>query len=150
MILAWLVPVIVGIAVVLQGGFNRQVSQQWGLASTVLVNGIVFLVVALLLWFVMKLRPGFLPREFLPPADGGAVAIWRVILPGVFGVLIVIGLPWAITRLGALGAILILLVTQLVVSMIWDALVEGVSVQPLRVAGAALALVGAWLAQPPR
>jgi transporter family-2 protein len=150
MILAWLIPVFVGVAVVLQGGFNRQVSQQWGMATTVLVNGMVFLGVALLLWAIMKLRPGFLPREFLPPEDGGAVALWRVILPGVFGVLIVIGLPFAITRLGALGAILILLVTQLVVSMIWDALVEGVSVQPLRVAGTVLALVGAWLAQPHR
>ena len=63
---------------------------------------------------------------------------------------IVTGLPWALTRMGALGAILVLLVTQLVVSMIWDAVVEGVPVQPLRVAGAALALVGAWLAQPQR
>ena len=150
MILAWLVPVIVGVAVVLQGGFNRQVSQQWGLATTVLMNGIVFLVVALLLWAIMKLRPEFLPREFLPPQLGGPVAFWRVVLPGVFGVLIVVGLPWAIARMGALGAILILLVTQLVVSMVWDALVEGVSVQPLRIAGAALALVGAWLAQPHR
>ena len=150
MILAWLVPVLVGVAVVLQGGFNRQASQHWGLANTVLVNGVVFLVVSLLLWATMKLRPGVLPREFLPPDDGGPVAVWRVILPGVFGVLIVIGLPWAIARLGALGAILILLVTQLIVSMIWDAYVEGVPVQPLRVAGATLALIGAWLAQPQR
>jgi len=150
MILSWLVPVVVGVAVVLQGGFNRQVSQQWGLGYTVVVNGGVFLAVSLLLWAIMKLRPGFLPHEFLPPDDGGPVTLWRVILPGVFGVLIVIGLPWAIARLGALGTILILLVTQLIVSMIWDALVEGIPVQPLRVAGATLALVGAWLAQPHR
>ena len=144
----WMVPVVVGLAVVLQGGFNRQVSAHWGLATTVLVNGIVFLVVSLLLWGAMKLRPDFLPREFLPPEQGGAVAVWRVILPGVFGVVIVTGLPWAITRMGALGAVLVLLVTQLVVSMVWDAVVEGVPVQPLRVVGAALALAGAWLAQP--
>ena len=148
MMLVWTVPVIVGLAVVLQGGFNRQVSQQWGLATTVFVNGIVFLVVSLILWGAMKLRPGVLPREFLPPADGGAVAAWRVILPGVFGVVIVTGLPWAIARLGALGAILILLVTQLVVSMIWDAAVEGVPIQPVRVIGVCLAAIGAWLAQP--
>jgi transporter family-2 protein len=148
MTFVWMVPVIVGLAVVLQGGFNRQVSAHWGLATTVLVNGIVFLVVSLLLWGAMKLRPGFLPRDFLPPEDGGAVAAWRVILPGLFGVVIVTGLPWAITRMGALGAILVVLVTQLVVSMIWDAVVEGVPVQPLRVVGAVLALAGAWLAQP--
>jgi hypothetical protein len=47
MMFAWTVPVIVGLAVVLQGGFNRQVSQHWGLGTTVLVNGIVFLVVSL-------------------------------------------------------------------------------------------------------
>jgi transporter family-2 protein len=144
----WTVPVLVGIAVVLQGGFNRQVSAGWGLANTVLVNGLVFLLVSLLLWGAMKLRPGFLPREFLPPDAGGAVALWRVILPGVFGVVIVTGLPWAIGRMGALGAILVLLVTQLAVSMVWDAIVEGVPIQPLRVAGAGLALIGAWLAQP--
>lgn len=146
--LMWTVPVIVGLAVVLQGGFNRQVSMQWGLATTVFVNGIVFLVVSLILWGVMKLRPGVLPREFLPPEAAGSVAVWRVILPGVFGVVIVTGLPWAITRMGALGAVLILLVTQLVVSMVWDLIVEGVPIQPMRVVGAALALAGAWLAQP--
>jgi transporter family-2 protein len=146
--LVWTVPVIVGLAVVLQGGFNRQVSQQWGLATTVFVNGIVFLLVSLILWGAMKLRPGVLPREFLPPEAGGPVAVWRVILPGVFGVVIVTGLPWAIARMGALGAILVLLVTQLVVSMLWDAAVEGVPIQPMRVVGAVLALAGAWLAQP--
>lgn len=150
MMFAWTVPVLVGIAVVLQGGFNRQVSGQWGLATTVLVNGIVFLGVSLLLWGVMKLRPGLLPREFLPPEGGGAVAAWRILLPGFFGVVIVTGLPWALARLGALGAVLILLVTQLVVSMVWDAMVEGVPVRPVRVVGAAIALVGAWLAQPQR
>lgn len=146
--LMWTVPVIVGLAVVLQGGFNRQVSTQWGLATTVFVNGIVFLVVSLVLWGAMKLRPGLLPREFLPPETAGAVAAWRVILPGVFGVVIVTGLPWAIARMGALGAVLILLVTQLVVSMVWDLVVEDVPIQPMRVVGAGLALVGAWLAQP--
>lgn len=146
--LVWTVPVIVGLAVVLQGGFNRQVSQQWGLATTVFVNGIVFLLVSLILWGAMKLRPGVLPREFLPPDVSGPVAAWRVILPGVFGVVIVTGLPWAIARMGALGAILVLLVTQLAVSMIWDAVVEGVPIHPMRVLGAVLALAGAWLAQP--
>ena len=146
--LMWTVPVVVGLAVVLQGGFNRQVSTQWGLATTVFVNGIVFLVVSLLLWGAMKVRPELLPREFLPPETGGAVAAWRVILPGVFGVIIVTGLPWAIARMGALGAVLILLVTQLAVSMVWDFLVEDVPIEPLRVIGAALALAGAWLAQP--
>jgi transporter family-2 protein len=148
MTIAWTVPVLVGLAVVLQGGFNRQVSAQWGLATTVLVNGIVFLGVSVLLWAVMRVRPELLPREFLPPQSGGAVGAWRVLLPGFFGVVIVTGLPWAISRLGALGAILILLVTQLAVSMVWDALVEGVPIHPSRVAGAGLALVGAWLAQP--
>lgn len=150
MTLAWTVPVLVGVAVVLQGGFNRQVSAQWGLATTVLVNGIVFLGVSVLLWGAMKLRPEWLPPDFLAPQPGGEVAAWRWLLPGFFGVVIVAGLPWAITRMGALGAVLVLLVTQLVLSIVWDAVVEGVPIQPLRVAGASLALLGAWLAQPGR
>lgn len=150
MMLVWTVPVLVGVAVVLQGGFNRQVSAQWGLANTVLVNGIVFLVISVGLWALVKLRPGLLGAEFLPPPTSGPVALWRVILPGIFGVVIVTGLPWAIARLGALGAILILLVTQLALSLIWDAVVEGVPIHPARVGGAVLALVGAWLAQSQR
>lgn len=145
--LVWTVPVLVGVAVVLQGGFNRQVSTQWGLGATVLANGIVFLFVSALVWAVVKVRPGILPREFLPPETSGTVAAWRVLLPGIFGVVIVTGLPWAIARLGALGAVLILLATQLVVSLVWDARVEGIGVSPLRVAGAGLAVAGAWLAQ---
>jgi uncharacterized membrane protein YdcZ (DUF606 family) len=141
-----LVPVVVGVSVVLQGGLNRQLAGQWGLSAALFFNSISFLAGAALLLLWVKMRPETVPELLRIPADPGSAMQWRGVATGLLGVFIVVGLPWAIAEFGALRSILVVLVAQIAASMIWDAMVEGIAVSPLRALGAVIALGGAWLA----
>ena len=144
----YLLPIAVGVAVVVQAGVNRQIADQWGLAATATVNSVVVLVLALAVFAVARLRPESVPEIFRMPGMGFETQIpaWRLILPGVLGLVVVIGLPWSFDRLGALQVILTVLVAQLGASLLWDALVEGIAAHPLRLVGTVIALGGAALA----
>ena len=142
----FLLPILAGIAVVAQAGVNRQVAGQWGLATMVVVNSVVVLVLALVFFAAVKLRPEAFPEFLRVPVDPGHVAAWRIFLPGLMGITIVMGLPWAFSRLGALEVILTVLVAQVVASMLWDRWVDRIPVEPLRVIGALIALGGTMLA----
>lgn len=141
-----LLPVLVGFAVVVQAGLNRQIANHWGLGAAVLLNSAVVLVLSLGLFGVVKMRPDLFPEFLRVPEELGRVAPWRATLAGMLGVTIVLGLPWGFSRLGALEVILTVLVAQVVASLIWDWRVEGIGVQPLRIVGALVALAGAALA----
>lgn len=144
----YLLPIAVGVAVVVQAGVNRQVAGQWGLAATAAVNSVVVLLLALAVFAVARLRPECVPEIFRVPgvAADAQIPPWRLVLPGVLGLLVVVGLPWSFDRLGALAVILTVLVAQLGASLLWDALVEGIAAHPLRIAGTVIALGGAALA----
>ncbi len=142
------VPVAVGLAVVLQGGLNRQVSAQWGLAAAIFVNALVFLIASAGLLWLARARPELVPEIFRLP-EGPLASIswwqWQGLLPGLFGLVIVAGLPWAIVRLGALQSLLLVLGAQLLGGLLWDHWVEGIRVTPTRLLGSLIALAGAWL-----
>lgn len=141
-----LLPILVGVAVVVQAGLNRQIGAQWGLAGAVLLNSAVVLVLSLALFAFVKLRPDAVPEFLRVPDAPGRVEGWRALLAGALGVTIVLGLPWGFARLGALEVILTVMVAQVAASLVWDWRVEGIGVQPLRVVGALVALGGVVLA----
>ena len=141
-----LLPVLVGLAVVVQAGVNRQIADQWGLAGTVLMNSAVVLGFAIVFFGAVKLRPESFPEFLRVPLEPGRVDAWRPILAGLLGAIVVLGLPWGFARLGALEVILAVMVAQVVASIAWDRWVEHVPVDSLRIAGAVVALAGAALA----
>jgi bacterial/archaeal transporter family-2 protein len=143
-----LVPLLCGLAVVAQAGLNRRFAGQWGLLSAVLMNMVVATVTTFGVYMVARSVPGFWPEAAAP---GGQVrlfdgfTVWHL-LPGLCGVLIVIGMPWAIGRLGAVQSALLLMAAQLLTSLVWDAMVEGRPATLARVVGSALAFAGAAIA----
>lgn len=64
----------------------------------------------------------------------------------MLGFLIILGMPLAIARLGAVQSVLLLIAAQLGASLAWDALAEGRPATLARVVGSALAFAGAALA----
>lgn len=70
---------------------------------------------------------------------------WWSILPGICGLAVVLGLPWAIGQIGALKVFLILVAAQMVSSAFWDIAIEGVPLNGYRIAGIGLAVSGALL-----
>lgn len=143
----WIVflPIAIGAITVVQGGLNRQVTDHWGLAGAILINNIAFFGAGALIYVFARYFPTAVPeifRERNPFLQGFR---WWYLVPGVFGVCIVGGIPWAITRMGALKAFMGIIAAQLIVGIIWDAMVEQTPATMLRVAGAVLAFIGACM-----
>ncbi|HZI09379.1 MAG TPA: DMT family transporter [Myxococcus sp.] len=137
-----LVPLLCGLAVVAQAGLNRRFAGQWGLLSAVLMNMVVATVATFAVYAVARAVPGLWPEAAPGAARFSGFTPWHL-LPGLCGVLIVIGMPWAIGRLGAVQSGLLLIVAQLVTSLVWDAMVEGRPATLARVVGSAIACAGA-------
>ncbi len=137
-------PGMLGVVAVLQGGLNRQISGQWGLSGAALFNTLVLLIATVSLFMVAKARPDLLP-EFFRPRGSFQAFQWWYLIPGLCGMALVVGIPFAIHRLGAFPVFLGILGGQLVMSLIWDAMMEHRPVTALRLAGAGLAILSAWM-----
>lgn len=143
-----LVPLLCGLAVVAQAGLNRRFAGQWGLLSAVLMNMVVATVATFAVYLVARSVPGLWPEAAAPGGVGrlfDGFTFWHL-LPGLCGVLIVVGMPAAISRLGAVQSALLLMAAQLLTSLVWDAMVEGRPATLARVVGSAVAFAGAAIA----
>ena len=139
-----LVPMLCGLAVVAQAGLNRRFAGQWGLMSAVLVNMVVATVVTFAVYLTVRAVPGLWPEAASQGRLSGFTP-WHL-LPGLCGVVIVLGMPWAMSRLGAVQSALLLMAAQLLTSLVWDAMVEGRPATFPRVLGSGLAFTGAAIA----
>ncbi|XXF76915.1 DMT family transporter [Myxococcaceae bacterium GXIMD 01537] len=137
------VPMLCGLAVVVQGGLNRRLAGQWGLVGATVVNTFVVLAVVLSLYALTRTAPGMLPQGFGGGSGASAGFSWWYLLPGVCGAIIVLGMPLAIGRMGAVHSVLLLIAAQLLTSLAWDALVEGRPPTLARVVGIAITFAGA-------
>jgi transporter family-2 protein len=136
---------LIGAAAVLQGALNRKVAAAWGLSAAIALNTLVLLPCTLALLGLA--RAGVLSSElFRPRAEAFAhPRVWYV-LPGLLGMLIITALPLAIARVGAMQVFVTVVAGQMVASLVWDRVAEGIAPSPLRIAGLALVTVGAYLA----
>ena len=141
--LAILLPLFIGAVAVLQATLNRQIAERWGMASAVLLNTSIAGVCSIaLLGYCLSAgaRTGLLRVTFDP-----ASFRWWWLLPGVFGFSIVVGLPWAIGKAGALVTFVALVAAQMLTSALWDRYALNVPWDASRGLGAALAIVSVWL-----
>lgn len=144
MLFYFLVPIVIGFMSVLQIALNKQVSQQYGLASVLMVNTVVMLVVAGALLLAVICLPGRF-GTFLAGSDVNFQFKWWYLLPGLFGFGVIFGLPYCMNQIGALAVFIIFVTAQVLASMFWDSLVDGMPVTTTKIAGAVIALVGVIL-----
>jgi transporter family-2 protein len=140
------ISLLMGALGVLQNTLNKQYSLSLGMQWTILVNGLTLCACCLLFFFTLR----FVPEASLPvifrPLEGARGLRPYDILPGMFGFLIITTLPWVLEKQGATRVFIAIIAGQLVVSLLWDVLVESSPVDARRAAGTALALMGALLA----
>jgi len=142
---AWLfLPTLLAAAFLCQAILNRRISESLGLASAVLINASVFFLAALLLWVGTRLVPELFP-DFLKPGDGEFEAKVAWIVPGICGFLWVLGAPWALQNLGPSRTFILLIGSQIVLSVLADKWVFDLEPGWTKWLGAALALAGAVL-----
>ena len=134
------VPVILGIISVLQAGLNKKAAAKFDLSSAALLNnGVLFAMsFGIFLWFS---RPG---------AAGTGGLLWKdlspwKLLPGILGILLVAGIPWAMTKWGTTAVFIGLITSQVVTSVLWDKIAEGRPLDKSQIAGAALSFMGVLL-----
>ena len=129
-----LIPLMLGTVGILQGGFNRNISNDIGVAQAVFFGCIVTLVIASGFYFVVRLYPQYFPAFFQAKASIGTFKLWYII-PGIFGFFILTGFPMAISKLGAVKLLVGLVAAQMIASVLWDIFVEKIPMNTLKVAG---------------
>jgi len=141
-----LFPIFIGVFAVIQATLNRKMGSQMGLNTAVLINAAVFLGCASLVFFLSHFVFAQKIPEFmrLPDSFRFKMHAWYL-LPGLFGFLLVLGLPLALSRISASQVFVLLVSTQILTSFIWDITVEKNSIPLLRLIGAALTFIGATL-----
>lgn len=137
---------LVGVASVLQGGLNRQFSEQWGLPGAIFINAIAFLAASLIYWFYARYTGVQLPVALADKAGSFENFKYWYVIPGILGFFFVLGVPWAIAKIGALKVFVGLVTAQLIGGLMWDMWVENIPLSWPRVLGAALALAGVVVA----
>ena len=70
--------------------------------------------------------------------------IW-MLLPGFLGFLIVAGVPWSMSKIGATRVFVILVITQLLVALVWDAVAQGQLPNTKQIIGVVLAILSVFL-----
>lgn len=129
-------PAILGVVVVLQAGLNKKISASWGISGAVLLNALVFFVIAAVTYFFVPNMKGNIELKSFN---------WWFLVPGALGCILVFGGPMAIMRWGAVHTFILIISAQLLASLIWDSQIEGMPVSTMRIAGIALAWIGAVL-----
>ncbi|MET0593137.1 MAG: DMT family transporter [Polyangiaceae bacterium] len=140
---ALFVPIVIGVMAVAQVTLNSRVAAQSGLGTATAINMTIgsSLAAAFAFWCASRGPGGGLYRFELNPS----LIRWWWFLPGCFGFSLVVGLPWAVQKLGALATFVSLIGAQMVAGMAWDALAGGAALTLPRVLGAAFAVAGVAL-----
>lgn len=131
-----LLPVILGIATVLQAGINRKMADSWGWGGAVLTNSVILLIITAIAVLTGLLHFKFQVSEF---------KLWYI-LPGFLGFAIVLGLPYCVSRLGAFTTFMLVIGAQLMMSGAWDYYIESSDFSWRKIAGGLLAFIGTWIA----
>ena len=137
--------VIIGLCQVAQAGVNRYISKHIGLPLACVLNNVLGASCAASVFFIEQSTA----KSSLPDAfeNKGSFADFRVwwLLPAVFGFCIVVMIPWGIARMGAFRMFATMIAAELVFSLAWDAVFEGMPVGLVRGTTAAVVGIGAAL-----
>jgi transporter family-2 protein len=144
MIAAYLISAGVGLAIVLQAGANRVLARSWSLSAVLAVGGVVLTLASVALWGLARVSPAAVPDIFRV-REGGPPVAWWFWIPGLLGFSIVAGIPYAISRIGALPSMALVIAAQLGGSLLWDMWMEGQAITWLRLAGAVVTMAGALI-----
>jgi uncharacterized membrane protein YdcZ (DUF606 family) len=136
--------IFIGMMTAIQSTMNRQIATHWGLTATLLMTGISMISSCLLFYFFAKQYPQYFPDFFRSEQAWTGFKLWYVI-PGFLGLLIVLGFPFAIAKIGATSVFLLVIVGQITVSVCWDIFVEKMPLSFYRLVAVGFCAVGAYL-----
>ncbi len=139
-----LIPLCLGMIGILQGGLNRQIANSIGVAQATLISNFVTVLICISFYLIVKTWPAFFPEFFKVKAPLTTYQ-WWYIFPAIFGFMIVAGLPYAISEIGAIKVTILLIVAQMMTSVLWDIFVEKIPMTTMKTLGMIAAMVSVAL-----
>ncbi|MBN8540822.1 MAG: DMT family transporter [Deltaproteobacteria bacterium] len=143
------IPIVLGLGVVIQGLMNRRIGAAIGLTTAVLINAIVFFVLSLAVIGASYIKPELFPEMLRPPttsfrdAAQTGPSFWVYWIPGFFGFLLVLGVPFSIQQLGPSKTFIVLIVAQVFFSLLAERLFFDAGFNSMKLIGTLLAVTGA-------
>ena len=140
-----IISLLVGLSTVIQGGLNREISKQFGVAGATVINSVFVLIASIVVYLVLH------ETKILPFSQAGKLPSslkevnWWYPLVGFLGCSIVFGIPFGISRIGALKTITLMICSQVLCSLLWDLFLEKLPLSWPRVLGSILTIAGAAL-----
>jgi transporter family-2 protein len=135
-----LLPIFLGCMGILQGAINSQISNTIGVAQTTLITNIGTVIICIAFYFVVKTYAHLFPDFFQIKAPLLTYK-WWYLPPPLFGFLIIAGMPFAIAKLGAVKVTVGLIAAQMLTSVVWDLMVEGISLNIMKLIGIVFAFL---------
>ncbi|MDD4972793.1 MAG: DMT family transporter [Bacteriovorax sp.] len=129
-----LLPLFIGCFGILQGAINRQIATTIGVAQATLITNIGSVIICIGFYFFVKYFSDLFPDFFQMKAPITTYK-WWYIFPPILGFLIIAGIPFAIAKLGAVKVTVGLIAAQMVTSIVWDMMVEDISLNIMKVIG---------------
>jgi len=146
MLFSLVLPLFVGTFSVVQNALNKQISNRISLPLSLLLNNAFVLLLSIAFFFALRTVPDETLPAMFRTRNGITDPSAKFLVPGLCGFLLITLAPFAIERAGATRVFIGIVVAQIVVSMLWDSYAEAIPLTPTRLAGAGLAMAGAWLA----
>lgn len=139
--MAYLISILIGGAIVLQSGMNKAVGDRTNLIFATFWNTLVLLAITIvgLVWTAQRGTSSFRISDWSQKFE-----MWTII-PGFLGFVIVAGIPLVMGKIGATRVFVLLVVSQLIFSMVWDAYAQGQIPSPKQMLGVALAMASVFL-----
>ena len=78
----WLIPIVIGSCIVLQGGWNRQLTPHLGLLGVALMTTFVSFALAVVIWALLQLNPERSPEILRLGSNPGQAWTWRAFCRG--------------------------------------------------------------------
>lgn len=129
-----LLPILLGCIGILQGAVNGQISNTIGVTQATLITNIACLIICFVFYFFVRSYSHLVPEFFQIKAPLSTYKWWYV-FPPLFGFLIIAGMPYSIAKLGAVKVTVGLIAAQMVTSVLWDIMVEDISLNIMKFIG---------------
>ena len=129
--LTYLIPLAVGAAGIIQGGLNKNMSQNMGLTMALLIGNTLVVLYSVFLYIVASKSPTSVSEIFQLKGAIGSFKWWYVI-PSLCGFLIIAGIPFGISKIGAVKAVVLITAGQMTTSILWDIFVEKIPLNTMK------------------
>lgn len=135
-----LLPLMIGCFGILQGALNRQIAATIGVTQAALITNLGTVIICVGFYFFVKSFSHLFPPFFQVKAEFSTYK-WWYIFPPIFGFLIISGIPFAILKLGAVKVTVGLIAAQMITSIVWDIMVEDISLNIMKIIGIVFAFL---------